>query len=115
MRRRDSLRIGGLAGFFLANPLLVRRANAVQAQPSPAFSGKASNCILIWLDGGPSHLETFDVKPDAPAEVRGPLDAIATSVPGINISECLPLTALRMQHFAVIQSTYQHELGQRGR
>lgn len=115
MRRRDSLRIGGLAGFFLANPLLVRRANAVQAQPSPAVSGKASNCILIWLDGGPSHLETFDVKPDAPAEVRGPLEAIATSVPGINISECLPLTALRMQHFAVIRSMTsplgEHNLG----
>jgi hypothetical protein len=62
------------------------------------------SCILIWLDGGPSHLETFDLKPDAPKEVRGPLESIATSVPGVQISECLPLLAQRMNDLAIIRS-----------
>jgi hypothetical protein len=75
----------------------------------------ARSCILIWLDGGPSHLETFDLKPDAAKEVRGPLEAIATAVPGILISECLPQTAQRMNDFAVIRSMTsplgEHNLG----
>jgi hypothetical protein len=72
-------------------------------------------CILIWLDGGPSHLETFDLKPDAPQEVRGPLAAIDTAVPGIQISECLPLLAARMKHAAIVRSLTsplgEHNLG----
>jgi hypothetical protein len=64
----------------------------------------AKSCILIWLDGGPSHLETFDVKPDAPAEVRGPLADIPTSVPGLRFSECLPRTAQLANQLTVVRS-----------
>ena len=54
------------------------------------------SCILIWLDGGPSHLDMFDPKPDAPKEVRGPFDSIPTAIPGVHINEHLPLTAKAM-------------------
>ncbi|MEM8734733.1 MAG: DUF1501 domain-containing protein [Planctomycetota bacterium] len=74
------------------------------SEPSFAPSPKAKSCILIWLDGGPSHLETFDPKPDAPSEVRGPLDTIKTSIPGIGLSECLPQLASRMDSLAIIRS-----------
>ncbi|QDU37678.1 hypothetical protein Mal4_19940 [Maioricimonas rarisocia] len=65
---------------------------------------RANQCILIWLDGGPSHLDTFDLKPEAPEEVRGPFAPIDTSAPGIQVSEHLPETARQMQHVAVIRS-----------
>ena len=51
------------------------------------------NCIFIWLDGGPSHYETFDPKPEAPSEIRGDFKPIPTSVSGIQVCETLPLTA----------------------
>jgi hypothetical protein len=60
--------------------------------------------ILIWLSGGPSHLDTWDPKPEAPSEVRGPFASIATSVPGVRISEHLPRQARIMDRFAVIRS-----------
>lgn len=78
--------------------------------PSPAWAdsavanAKAKSCILIWLDGGPSHLETFDPKPDAPVEVRGPLSTIGTSLPGVRLSECLPQVAQRLDRFLLVRS-----------
>lgn len=114
MHRRDCLRIGGLGGFFAGLPSL---ALVSSPRSSYASMGKRAsrNCILIWLDGGPSHLETFDLKPDAPKEVRGPLAAISTAVPGISVSECLPRTAALMQHVALIRSVTsplgEHNLG----
>lgn len=99
VRRRDVLRFTGLAAFGLSLPgILQARTLAKPLVP------KAKSCILIWLDGGPSHLETFDLKPDAPAEVRGPYKPIATSVPGIEICEHLPRTAKIAQHFSIIRS-----------
>lgn len=100
--RRDFLRVGGLTALGLSLPdlLRLRRASATMSREP----GRAKNCILIWLDGGPSHLETFDPKPDAPAEVRGPLGAIGTKLPGIYFSECMERTAERMERIAVIRS-----------
>lgn len=98
--RRSSLQLGclGVLGLSLTNLL---RGRAYSANSIPA---KAKRCILIWLDGGPSHLDTFDLKPDAPAEVRGPFQPIETSVPGVRISEFLPETARHAQHLAIIRS-----------
>ena len=96
--RRDFIRIGGLAALGLGLPTLF----APRAVAAP--DAKAKRAILIWLDGGPSHLETFDVKPDAPQEVRGPLSPIDTSVAGIRVSECFPRLAQRMQHAAIVRS-----------
>jgi hypothetical protein len=103
--RRDLLRVGGLTalGFGLGDLFRIQRAAALENQPvTPKQTAKS--CILIWLDGGPSHLETFDLKPDAPAEVRGPLESIATKLPGVHISECLPKTAAMLDKLAIIRS-----------
>jgi len=99
LNRRDLLRFGGLSavGLGLAGQLwgedTLKKA-----------SGQAKNVILIWLDGGPSHLETFDLKPKAPSEVRGPLKPIQTKVPGVTVGECLPRTGAIMDRVAVIRS-----------
>jgi hypothetical protein len=62
------------------------------------------SCILLWMTGGPSHIDTFDLKPEAPDNIRGEFQPIATSVPGIQISEHFPRLSQRMQHAAVIRS-----------
>jgi hypothetical protein len=100
--RRDIIRIGGLSalGLGLGDYFRLRHASAAEA----SRVAKAKSCILVWLDGGPSHLETFDPKPDAPKEVRGPLENIATNVEGIRVSECLEQTAGVMDKLAIIRS-----------
>jgi hypothetical protein len=99
--RRDYLKVGGLTALGCGMVDLLRlRAAAAPNAPAP----RARSCILIWLDGGPSHLDTFDPKPQAPAEVRGEFKSIPTSVPGVHVSELLPRTAEVMQHVAIIRS-----------
>ena len=98
--RRDWIRIGGLSALSLGLQDWIRGQRVFASQRAP----NAKACILIWLDGGPSHLETFDPKPDAPKEVRGPLETIPTSIPGVRFSECLPLTAKLLDRIAVIRS-----------
>jgi uncharacterized protein (DUF1501 family) len=109
LSRRTFVRIGGLTALGLGLPRLVRSTRGAE-QPATA-----KRCVLIWLDGGPSHLESFDPKPDAPAEVRGPLASIRTNVPGIEISECLPRLAQRMDRAAIVRSVTsplgEHNLG----
>ena len=106
--RRDFLHAGTLSALGLSLSDLFRlKTNA--ADTAAAKTG-ATSCILIWLDGGPSHLDTFDPKPDAPAEVRSPFKAIPTSVAGVQICEHLPLTAAVMREVALIRSL-THELG----
>lgn len=104
--RRDFLRIGAVSAFGLT----LASASAIAAAEA-----KGKSCILIWLDGGPSHLETFDLKPDAPAEVRGPFAPISTSVTGVSICEFMPQLAKRMDRLAVIRSLTsplgEHNLG----
>ena len=83
VNRRDALRIGSLTGLGLGLADFFRgQATAIEPRLT-----RAKSCILLWLDGGPSHLESFDLKPNAPAEVRGPFQAINTNVSGIEISE----------------------------
>ena len=77
--RRDLLRVGGLAALGLGLGDFFRLQNATAAGSSP--QPKAKSCILIWLDGGPSHLDMWDMKPNAPAETRGEFKPIATSLP----------------------------------
>jgi hypothetical protein len=113
MLRREVLTAGALSAFGCGLHT-AQLAIAETAQPS-GVGASAKNCILIWLDGGPSHLETYDVKPNAQAEVRGPLQTIATSIPGFALSECLPQTAARMDQVAIIRSMTsplgEHNLG----
>ena len=111
LSRRGVLRLGQLAGLGIG----LNSLNSVTCQATTATAPQAKNCILIWLDGGPSHLETFDLKPEAPSEVRGPLNPIATAISGIGISECMPELASRMGDLAIIRSMTsplgEHNLG----
>ena len=101
MHRRDVLRIGGLTALGVGD--LFRRSTA-SARDADESKSKAKSCILIWLDGGASHLETFDLKPKAPAEIRGPLAAISTRLPGVQVGECLPETAKILDRMAIVRS-----------
>src|SRR5687768_12548192 len=102
--RRDFLKIGALAGMGLTLPDMVRMREAAAA------SGKTpANVIFLFLDGGPSHFETFDMKPDAPAEIRGDFKPIDTNVSGIRICELLPKTAKVMNLFTILRSVSHND------
>ena len=108
--RRDFLRAGGLglASCGVGFPAIPTRAST--------RSESERSVILLLLVGGPSQLETFDPKPDAPAGIRGPFDSIATRVPGIRVSEHLPRLAARMDRVALLRSVHHdaapiHETG----
>ena len=111
LTRRDLLTVGslGLAG------LASGRATAAIPAPAPASNlpgfGRAKSCILLFLYGSPSQLETFDPKPDAPSGIRGEFGVIPTSVPGLNVCDRLPLLARVMDKVAVVRSvTHPHPL-----
>jgi Protein of unknown function (DUF1501) len=101
--RRDALRVGalGLAGVSL--PGLLRAREIAQGLGVQGF-GRAKSCILIFLWGGPSQLDTWDPKPDAPEDIRGPFRAISTTVPGISISEHFPLLAQQTHRLAIVRA-----------
>ena len=102
--RRELLQAGGLSllGLTLADSL---RANETRPATRRAARRHADpSCIFIFLEGGPSQLETFDPKPNAPNDIRGPYGSIATNVSGVRICELLPAMAQRMHHCALIRS-----------
>ncbi|HUR53414.1 MAG TPA: DUF1501 domain-containing protein [Gemmataceae bacterium] len=103
--RRSLLKVGALAigGLTLPNLLRLRAA-----QPSSSIR---KSVILIWQAGGPSHIDMYDLKPDAPAEVRGEFRPIATNVPGILIGEHLPRQARVMDKLAVLRSAFHTNAG----
>jgi uncharacterized protein DUF1501 len=105
--RRSFLQAGflGLAGLSLGELYGIREAAAASGK-----AGKNTAVILVWLDGGPSQLETYDPKPEAPAEIRGPWGAIETSVPGIRLSETMPNQAKWAHRMAFIRSVH-HDNG----
>src|SRR5262249_21304282 len=99
--RRDALQFagGGLLG-ALTGGWMRRLAFAAEQSPAPA---RQKRCILLWMDGGPSHVDTFDPKPESPADVRGTFAAIDTTVPGIAVCEHFSLLAARMQKLALVR------------
>jgi hypothetical protein len=101
LSRRDFLHAGALTYFGLGLPTYC----ALGAQGT-ARRDQDMNCILLFLVGGPSQLDTFDMKPDAPAEIRGPFKPIATKVPGIQISEIFPRLAGMMDQVSLVRSVY---------
>jgi uncharacterized protein (DUF1501 family) len=107
LSRRRLLEIGGVGGLTLALPT-TRSARA--AAPAAAEPARAKAVILVWLDGGASHLETYDPKPDAPREYRGPLGSIATSVPGVRFGEVFPCQARIMDKLSLVR-TVTHKSG----
>ena len=109
MRRRDCLRLGlgGLIAGGLPGALRAR-----DAQPA-TLPRSADACILIWMDGGPSHYETFDPKPEAPVEIRGEFRTIATKTPGMQFSELMTRLAGISQELAIVRSI-RHDQGNHG-
>lgn len=103
--RREWLHIGGLCavGLPLASLSSTRTTRAASDVGGGSF-GKAKRCIMIMLLGGPPQQETWDPKPDAPEEVRGPFRPIATSLPGLNVCELMPRLAQHAHRFSVLRA-----------
>jgi hypothetical protein len=112
LSRRNCLQLGlgSLFGGGLVNALRVRGQASEQDTTEPVT---ATSCILIWMDGGPTHFETFDPKPEAPAEIRGEFNSIATSVPGVRFSEHMSKLAASLDRWALIRSI-RHNQGNHG-
>jgi uncharacterized protein (DUF1501 family) len=110
LTRRDFLRVGSLGAGAAALTL-------ADLHGAPASSGDAVNCILLFLVGGPGQLDTWDLKPNASSNIRGPFKPIHTTVPGVDLCEHFPLMAQRAERFAVVRSVHHqeapiHETGQ---
>jgi uncharacterized protein (DUF1501 family) len=107
LTRRDFLHAGSLSllGLSLPQLLALKAAGAVKEE------ARDKSCIFLFLVGGPSQLDTFDPKPEAPAEVRGPYRPISTSVPGIQLSEIFPRTARLADRFSLIRSLHHTAAG----
>ena len=103
LTRRELLRVGGLSLFGMNLPHILKAAERSTVE-TPA---RAKSVILFNLLGGPSHMDMFDMKPEAPLEIRGEFSPIETSVPGLSICELLPNTAKRM-HNATLIRTISH-------
>jgi hypothetical protein len=108
LSRRALLRVGslGLGGMTLPNLLRRQSAAAVEGRPV-----KKKSVILVWLAGGPSHIDMYDLKPTAPAEFRGEFQPVPTNVHGIEISEHLPLQAKIMDKLAIVRSAFHTNAG----
>src|SRR5580704_15850974 len=108
MTRRDCIRLGvsALFGGGLIDALRLRGEAAIAGS-------RSTSCILIWMDGGPSHYETFDPKPGAPKEIRGEFSPIATAVPGISFSEPMRRLASIADKLAIVRSIC-HNQGNHG-
>ena len=102
--RRHFLKIGGLALGGMSLPQLLRADSATQPPAGKRLSHKA--IIMIYLSGGPSHQDMYDLKVDAPKEIRGSFQPIHTNVPGIDICEHMPRLAKMMDKVAIIRSLY---------
>ncbi len=103
MARRDFLQLGlGAIGGLSFTQIQQLRAEKAAAAGLP--SADQVNCIFVWLDGGPSHYETFDPKPDAPVEIRGQFKSIPTSVPGVHFSEVMPNLAKTAHKLTIVRS-----------
>ncbi len=109
--RRDCIRLG-LGGMLGAGFVDLLRQRGT-ASTTGATGARAKSCILIWQDGGPTHYETFDPKPEAPPEVRGEFQAIATSTEGIYFSEHMTRLAAISDKLAIVRSI-RHEQGNHG-
>lgn len=100
MSRRSLLKVGALSYLGASLPHLL------QAEDRAGHASKADSCIVLFLNGGPSHLDMWDMKPNAPAEIRGEFQPIASSLPGYQISEHLPLMSKWMHKATVVRSMH---------
>jgi hypothetical protein len=108
VNRRGLLRFGTvqLGGLWLPSLLQERAAAAGETSPRP----RAKACILLFMDGGPSQIDMWDMKPEAPSDIRGPFTPIRSTVPGLQVCEHLPLMARQMHRVTVVRSMQHAEL-----
>ena len=98
--RRELLQVGGMGLLGLQVPRLL----ALEEQKESVLKPKAKSVIFLFLFGGPSQLETFDMKPKAPEKIRGPFKPISSRTPGLRIAEHLPKTAMVSDKFCAIRT-----------
>jgi hypothetical protein len=103
LSRRRLLQVGSLG---LMGVTLPRLLEAEESRKAGALAPRADACVVIFLNGGPSHLDMWDMKPEAPEGIRGEFKPIATSVPGLQVSDQLPRLATAMHHFSVVRSMH---------
>src|SRR4051812_33267561 len=108
--RRDCLKLGlgALLGGGFVDALRLRSLASERT-----IAPKAKSCILIWMDGGPTHYETFDPKPNAPSEYRGEFRPISTRIPGVHFSEHMTRLAAISDKLAIVRSI-RHDQGNHG-
>jgi hypothetical protein len=111
IRRRDCLQLG--LGSLLGGGLVGALRAAARAASDTPLRRQADSCILVWMDGGPTHYETFDPKPEAPVEIRGEFEAIETQVPGVLFSKYMQRLAAGADRFALVRSV-RHNQGNHG-
>ena len=109
LSRRHAIRLGGmglLGGLSVPNLLLGEQPARTQEYESSRSVAalRAKSCIFFMLEGGPSHIDMWDLKPNAPSEIRGPFKPISTKVPGTQISEILPRCAAITDKFTILRS-----------
>ncbi|WP_397570731.1 DUF1501 domain-containing protein [Schlesneria sp. T3-172] len=112
MKRRDCLKLG-LGSLFAGGFVDALRARVGAHEGASAIAPVKTSCILVWLDGGPSHFETFDPKPDAPSEIRGDFQPIQTKIPGVLFSENMTRLAAISDKLTVIRSV-RHDQNNHG-
>src|SRR5271156_6455201 len=103
LTRRDLLRVGALGLGGLTLPALLQLQQSPATATTPTRS-RARSVIVLFLSGGPSQLDMFDLKPDAPLEIRGTFRPTATRIPGVHISEHLPRMAAQADKYTIIRS-----------
>jgi hypothetical protein len=110
MNRRTWLQLGGLSMGALATGLQPSQSGLLAAEQQGAASGADQDfsVILFWANGGPSHIDMFDLKPEAPAEYRGPFRPIETNVPGVEITELLPKLAGMADKYTLVRSLHHN-------
>ncbi|MFP6673951.1 MAG: DUF1501 domain-containing protein [Pirellulaceae bacterium] len=102
LTRRELLRVGGIGAIGLSLPqLLAAQSSAGRAEGDPP---KADACIVLFLNGGPSHLDMWDMKPSGPVEIRGEFNPISTSLTGVNVCEHLPRLSKQMHRVTLVRS-----------
>src|SRR6478736_565745 len=107
MNRRELLQVGYSSLLGIGLPSLL--AHRAQAASKAAPTRRARSVVLVFLTGAPSHLDMFDMKPDAPPEVRGEFKPIGTKVPGLQVCEHLPRLAARANKYALVRSLAHRE------
>ena len=105
VNRREFLRVGALTAFGLSLPAILRHEALASGARKPI------SAILLWMNGGPSQLDTFDPKPDAPAEIRGEFGSIPTKIPGLRVTEYFPRLAACVDRYSVLRSVTSPDNG----